>query len=152
KLLPVFVLLGVAGCETVTTVLPLRDEPGVRIVNAFTTPVDVIIDGNVAISAMAAGSVGTTFMQPGDHTMLLRPTGTSTAISQSITAAAGGRTTIAATRTPATGALSSTSLDDTGSVVPAGATKLRVIHFAPNAGTLQVYRTQPDFPTPVQWQ
>src|SRR5262249_32933536 len=42
--------------------------------------------------------------------------------------------------------------DDTNSIVPAGATKVRVLHLAPKAGTIQVYRTQPDFPTPIQWQ
>ncbi|HEY7234472.1 MAG TPA: DUF4397 domain-containing protein [Gemmatimonadaceae bacterium] len=152
KLIPLLVLGGVAACDTATGVTGTTNEPAVRIVNAFTSPVDVIIDGNVAISAMAAGSVGTALTSPGDHTLLLRPTGTGTAISQSITAATGAMSTIAATRDASTGALSSSVLDDTGSVVPAGATKLRVIHLAPNAGTLQVYRTQPDFATPTSWQ
>ena len=43
-------------------------------------------------------------------------------------------------------------LDDTGSVVPAGATKLRVLHLAPTAGVLQVYRTQTDYQQPISWQ
>jgi hypothetical protein len=44
------------------------------------------------------------------------------------------------------------ALDDTNSVVPPGATKVRVLHLAPNAGTLQVYRTQPDYQQPISWQ
>ena len=83
---------------------------------------------------------------------MLRPTtGTSASLSQSITSTTGSVSTIAALRA-SSGALSSASLDDTNSVVPAGATKVRVLHLAPNAGTLQVYRPQPDFPTPVSWQ
>lgn len=153
KLIPLLVLCGLAACDTATGIIGATSGPGaVRIVNAFTSPVDVIVDGSVVIPAMAAGSLGTAVMPPGNHTLLLRPTGTSTATSQSITAATGATSTIAATRDASTGALSTTVLDDTGSVVPAGATKLRVIHLAPNGGKLQVYRTQPDFSTPVQWQ
>ena len=52
----------------------------------------------------------------------------------------------------ASGAVASATLDDTNNVVPAGATKVRVLHLAPNAGTLQVYRTQPDYQQPISWQ
>ena len=72
-------------------------------------------------------------------------------MSQSITAAAGLLSTIAAVR-GSNAALASVVLDDTNSVVPAGKTKVRVLHLAPNAGTLQVYRTQPDYQTPISWQ
>jgi hypothetical protein len=89
-------------------------------------------------------------MASGTHTLVLRPTVGGASISQSVTAAAGALSTIAATLEA--GGLSSAVLDDTNSVVPSGATKLRVLHLAPNAGTLQVYRTQPDFQTPVPWQ
>ena len=153
KLIPLLLLCALAACDTVTDIAGIGNGPGaVRIVNGFTSPVDVIVDGSIVIPAMAAGSVGTAVTPPGSHTLLLRPTGTSTSTSQSITTSTGATSTIAATRDASTGALSTTVLDDTGSVVPAGATKLRVIHLAPNAGTLQVYRTQPDFSTPVQWQ
>jgi hypothetical protein len=50
------------------------------------------------------------------------------------------------------GALATLALDDTNSVVPSGATKVRVLHLAPNAGVLQVYRTQPDYQQPISWQ
>jgi hypothetical protein len=50
------------------------------------------------------------------------------------------------------GAVASAVLDDTGSVVPAMATKVRVLHLAPNAGELRVYRTQPDYQQPIAWQ
>lgn len=59
--------------------------------------------------------------------------------------------TVAAVRA-SDGSVTTAVLDDTGSVVPAGATKVRVLHMAPNAGVLQVYRTQPDYQTPISWQ
>ena len=126
------------------------DQLGVRIVNAFTGPVDVLVDGNVVLSAVPAGQINTASMAAGGHTVALRPTGGGASISQSVTAATGTLSTIAATVSG--GVLAAAVLDDTNSVVPSGATKLRVLHLAPNAGTLQVYRTQPDYQTPISWQ
>jgi hypothetical protein len=147
------VFAGVASCDVSTTGLigTTGGGPGLRIVNAFTGPVDVLIDGNVILSALGAGQINTAAMAAGNHTLELRPTAGGTSISQSVTAASGALSTIAATL-DAGGALSAAVLDDTNSVVPDGATKLRVLHLAPNAGTLQVYRTQPDYQTPVSWQ
>jgi hypothetical protein len=122
-----------------------------RVINAFTGPVDVLVDGNVAISNLAAASIGIASPASGSHTILLRPVGSSASAAQSVTTTTGAMKTIAAVRT-SSGAVASTALDDTNSVVPSGATKLRVLHLAPNAGTLQVYRIQPDFQTPVSWQ
>jgi hypothetical protein len=122
-----------------------------RVVNAFTTPVDVLVDGQVVIQGLAAASVAKASTSLGNHTLVLRSTANGGSVSQSITSSNDALNTFAAVRLT-TGAVGSAALDDTGSVVPAGATKLRVIHFAPNAGELQVYRTQPDFQTPVAWQ
>jgi hypothetical protein len=133
------------------TVCCATTEPGLRIVNAFTTSVDVLVDGDVAIQGVSAGSIGTAKPTVGSHTLVLRPTSGSGFASQSITTTIGALNTIAAVRAPS-GALASVALDDTGSVVPAGATKVRVLHLAPNAGELQVYRTQPDYQQPVPWQ
>lgn len=124
---------------------------GVRIVNAYTVPIDVRIDGNLVISSLVPGTVDTASPPAGSHTLTLQPVGPGVAISKPLTLSAGAVNTIAAVRST-TGALASAELDDTNSVVPAGATKVRVLHLAPNAGALQVYRTQPDFPQPVQWQ
>jgi hypothetical protein len=121
-----------------------------RVINAFTTPVDVLVDGSVAIQGLGAGMVGTASPAVGNHTILLRAAnGSST--SQVVSTTSGALNSIAAVRS-SNGVVGSAVLDDTGSVVPAGKTKVRVIHFAANAGVLQVYRTQPDFPQPVSWQ
>jgi hypothetical protein len=144
-------ILGAAACDTNTiNGCCITGDARLRVVNAFTTPVDVLVDGNVAIQSLAAGRVGTTSPTVGSHTIVLRST-SGGSISQQITTSSGALNSIAAVRA-LNGAVGSAVLDDTGSVVPAGATKVRVLHLAPNAGVLQVYRTQPDFPQPVSWQ
>lgn len=148
-LLPLFFIAG-CGKEVLTVCCP-GSQPSLRVVNAFTSPVDVLIDGTVAIAALGASEIAMTAPGSGSHTLGLRPVGSAAAVSQSITIVSGALGTIAIARAT-NGDLTSTALDDTNSVVPAGATKLRVLHLAPNAGTLQVYRTQPDFQQPVPWQ
>jgi hypothetical protein len=73
--------------------------------------------------------------------------------------ATGTSSTVAVTPSPSSTAivvasgtstsLSGTVLIDTGSVVPAGKSKLRVAHLAASAGNIEIWRTQPDFQTPV---
>jgi hypothetical protein len=147
--LPLLAVSSLAACGSDTTT-GTSGQIGLRVINAYTAPVDVLIDGTVVMSSLAAGAIATTSPATGSHTLMLRPT-SGASLSQSITSTAGTVSTIAVLRA-SSGALSSAILDDTNSVVPAGATKVRVLHLAPNAGTLQVYRTQPDFPTPVSWQ
>ena len=144
--------IALAGCGSDSpTICCTNGEASLRVVNAFTSPVDVLIDGNVAISGLAAGTIGTTAPAPGGHTLVLRPAGAAASASQSITTSAGALGTVAAVRS-SSGSVATAILDDTGSIVPAGHTKVRVLHLAPNAGTLQVYRTQPDYQTPISWQ
>ena len=103
------------------------------------------------MAALATGAIGTISAASGAHTLELRPTGALVTVSQSLATSGGAISTIAVLR-GASGTLTSAILDDTNSVVPAGATKVRVLHFAPNAGTLQVFRTQPDYQQPISWQ
>ena len=148
RVIPFLFLAITAACgNDAPTACCITGEPALRVVNAFTTPVDVLIDGAVAIQSLAAGSIGTVAPASGSHTLVLRPIGAGASVSQSIIITTGALNTIAAVRT-SNGAVGSAVLDDTGSVVPSGATKLRVLHLASNAGELQVYRTQPDYQTP----
>lgn len=141
---------GVACDHDAPTVCCMTGDPHVRVVNAFTTPVDVLIDGAVAIQSLAPSTVATASPALGAHTLVLRPT-SGGSVSQSITTTVGALNTIAAVRA-SNGVVSVAMLDDTGSIVPAGATKVRVLHLAPNAGEIQVYRTQPDFQQLSRWQ
>ena len=150
-LVGVSAVVAVAACDSTA---PLTDEFGqepVRVVNAFTKPVEVLIDGNLLISSLSSGSVGFAEASPGAHSLMLRPVGGGASATLSITTSDHAVPTIAAVRA-ASGAVNTAILDDTGSIVPAGATKVRVLHLAPNAGEIQVYRTQPDFPQMTRWQ
>lgn len=147
------VIAGTTALASCGSDLPLAVEPvspSVRVVNAFSTPLDLIVDGRAAAQGIASGTVVKIAVAAGAHTVALR-TGTTTTATRAVTSTLAALPTIAGLRS-ATGALTTTSLDDSNSVVPAGATKLRVLHLAAGAGELQVYRTQPDFATPVRWQ
>jgi len=152
RVVPFLLLSYLAGCGSDNPIDCCPDvEPGLRIVNAFTAPIDVLVDGEVVIQSLAAGSIDSAAPATGTHTLVLRRAGAGASVPQSITTASGALNTVAAVRAP-NGAVASAVLDDTGSVVPSGATKVRVLHLAPNAGELQVYRTQPDYQQPVSWQ
>ena len=137
------------GSDGPAACCPPAESSGLRIVNAFTAPVDVLIDDEVVIQSLAAGAIDSAAPATGSHILVLRRP--SAFVSQSITIAPGALNTIAAVRAP-NGTVTTAVLDDTGSVVPSGATKVRVLHLAPNAGELQVYRTQPDYQQPISWQ
>ena len=152
KVASLLLLCVIAACGSdSSTACCSAGQPSLRVVNAYTGPVDVVIDGTVAIASLGAGEIATTAPSSGSHTLVLRPTGSSTSVSQSITTVAGALGTVAVLR-GSNGAVASAVLDDTNNVVPSGATKVRVLHFAPNAGTLQVFRTQPDYQKPIAWQ
>jgi hypothetical protein len=146
------VLAVAAACGSDSTVPTCctTGAPSLRVVNAITSPVDVLIDGSVAIASLAPGTIGTAAAPSGSHALVLRPTQLASSASRSITTTDGSLATVAVVLS-ATGSVQGAVLDDTNSVVPAGATKVRVLHLAPSAGPIRVFRTQPDFPTPVNW-
>ena len=150
RALPAFLLAAFAGCNNGPTAFG-GNQAAARVVNAFTGPVDVLIDGAIVSASLAPGAVNSVYAPYGAHTLMVRLPGTTTSASQTIVTSSGSLSTVAAVRS-STGAVATAVLDDTGSVVPAGATKVRVLHMAPNAGVLQVYRTQPGFQTPIDWQ
>jgi hypothetical protein len=140
-----------SGCRESTK--PGRSAPaveGVRIVNGYTGPVDLLVDGVLAASGVAPGGLDSVQQGAGLHTVALRASGETASVSVPVTTEAGAFRTVAAVRLG--GVLSASALDDTNAVVPAGATKVRVLHLAPNAGEIQVFRTQPDWGTPIEWK
>ena len=139
------------GSDTTLPTCCTTGAPSLRVVNAITSPVDVLIDGSIAIASLAPGAIGTAAAPSGSHALVLRPTQLAASASRSITTTEGALATVAVVLS-ATGSVQGAVLDDTNSVVPAGATKVRVLHLAPSAGTIQVFRTQPDYQTPISWQ
>jgi len=145
------VMAVLAGCAESTSPggTSAGTTSGVRVVNAFSVPVDVYVDGALAVSAVPPGELDTLQPPAGGHTVGFAASGGSPA-SVRVTTAEQTIATVAAVRMGA--ALAASNLDDTAAIVPAGATKVRVLHLAPNAGEISVYRTQPDWGTPISWQ
>ena len=121
----------------------------VQVINAATTAIDVRIDGTLALSNIAVGTVSAALpVAVGAHVVQLTPSGTTTGgASVTIDAATALRRTVAATR--ATAGVNAVALADTGLLVGAGRSKLRVLHLAGNAPPLDIWRTQPDYQTPI---
>ena len=122
---------------------------GIRVVNAFSVPVDVYVDGSLVASGVPPGELDTLAETAGGHAVGFAASG-GAPVSVQVTTAANAINTVAAVRLGI--ALAASVLDDTAAMVPAGATKVRVLHLAPNAGEISVYRTQPDWATPISWQ
>jgi len=154
-LLVSFVLItGALGCDTNTTTAGCCGSgvPAARVVNGYPTPINVLVDGGVSASSLPAGTIDTIGLTTGSHVIAFSPSGTSvSSAGLSVAIAAGSLPTLVTLRS-STSVPQTVALDDTNDIVPGGATKLRVLHFAPNAGTLQVYRTQPDYQQPIAWQ
>ena len=147
-----FVAIAVAtACDPERPIRSFGATTGVGVVNAFSSPVDVLIDGAVRVSGVPVGGYSGVDVATGVHTVSVRATAGGGTVGVSMTVVAGRLVSLAATRA-AGGALSAASLEDTNAVVPAGATKLRVLHLAALTGEIQVWRTQPDFAGRTQWK
>ena len=119
----------------------------IRVVNASQGLVDIIVDGQTLVHGLQVATVSDRIsVSSGSHQIrLASPNGPSAQVQID---AANGATRVAVV-TPNASNLSASVLADTGAIVPAGKTKLRVAHLAAGAGSIEIWRTQPDFQTPV---
>jgi hypothetical protein len=119
----------------------------VRVINASRTPFDVYIDGALRTTSLGVANATTLNVNPGNHQVrVLTPAGTELAYTSAV--ASGGLVTTAIDGGAGT-PLALHALADTGYVVPANKTKLRVTHLAGGAAPIEIWRTQPDYHTPV---
>jgi hypothetical protein len=141
----------VAACDDAAPIGPAPDigDASLRFVNAFGATVDVLVDGIPHEVGIANGSLTTIQIDAGVRNVSVRSAGSSSTAA-TVQLADGGVAGVAAVRAGG-GAIRVETLDDTNAVVPAGATKLRVLHLAALSGEVQVWRTQPDVQTPVRW-
>ncbi len=126
---------------------PGTGSAGLRVINASKTPVDIVVDGQTVFRGLAVANVSDRInVSSGGHEIRLAgPSGASAQVQ--IDAPTGATRT--AVVTPTASSISASVLVDTGALVPAGKTKLRVAHLASGAGSIEIWRTQPDFQTPV---
>jgi len=129
------------------TTNPGNGSAAIRVINASQGLVDVIIDGQTVLHGLQVATVSERIsVSSGGHQIrLAAPNGPSAQVQVD---AANGATRVAVV-TPNASNLSASVLADTGAIVPAGKTKLRVAHLAGSAGSIEIWRTQPDFQTPV---
>ncbi|MEQ1690602.1 MAG: DUF4397 domain-containing protein [Gemmatimonas sp.] len=146
-LLTMAILVTACGDDTAD---PYGSEAGsLQVINASTSAVDVRVDGTVKFTGIAVGSLSPILALPaGQHAVQLTPAGASAGgATVTVSIASDSRRTIAATRAAA--GVNAMAFADTGLLVGVGRSKLRVLHLASNAPPLDIWRTQPDFQTPI---
>lgn len=124
----------------------LQVVPGVAALAA----VDVVVDGQTKLTNVAYGVPSSPIaLALGQHTVKVVPVGTPpSAGGATVTLRANDTTRVVVIGTPT--AMTPVALGDTGATPVPGKGKLRVSHLAANAPAIDVYRTQPDFPSFVK--
>lgn len=138
-----------AGCRT-TTDPGTSVAPGstLWVVNASRAAIDVTVDGVRVTTGLGIAGVSLHGLTPGSHTVRLQQPGAS-ATDLPITATRGAGVT-AVVESSIEGALVARVLADTGAAPVDGKSKLRVVHLAGTAPPVDVWRTQPDYPSPIR--
>ncbi len=110
--------------------------------------VKVYLDG-VFAADVAAGERGAKLSaDPGPHQVELRRADGSGSVGRQVILQADMPMTVVAW--DSLGFLSPAVLEDSNSVVAPGSSKLRVAHFAGSAGRIDIWRTQPNYGTPIR--
>jgi hypothetical protein len=138
----------VAACNSEPANNSTTTGSGFRVVNvAGPTALTVKVDAVQVFSGVGQGT-GTSFhsVTPGAHTIRIEQ-GTR-ATEQDLSFASGDTLTI--TAIDSSGNLGTGVLTDTGVVASPGHSKLRVAHYAEGAPDVDIWRTQPDYATPVR--
>ena len=107
----------------------------------------VYLDGQ-AQGRIDLGNVGTIGQIGGSHTLEIRRGDNSASHVRALDV--DSFETVSLVVFDSVGVLTSYALSDTGAIVPAGSSKLRVAHFAGAAPPIDVWRTQPGTPTPTR--
>jgi len=110
--------------------------------------VDVLVAGQTALSNVPYGETRSAAVPAGNQEVTIRPAGTTGTESASMVSFVAGGTVTMLT-VDSLSIINPWVLTDTGSVVPADKSKLRVVHFAASEPTLDILRTQPDWETPI---
>lgn len=120
-------------------------NPNLRLLNATTIPLDVEVDGQIVLAGLAASMASPSLnLEFGTHLIRLRPQDGAFVVTEiSVTVSTSGGSNAIAYQNGSS--VAAQVLADTGANVPAGKSKLRVVHLAPSAPELDIWRTQPDY-------
>lgn len=146
-LLAMCALIALGACLDVTN--PPDPDTQVRVINASGGAIDISVDGIVAISQADPAAVSLLGLTPGTHIVQFQTTSGATSSFTVTTVSGDVRESYVVSPTPTT---LSSALLDTGGIVPAGKSKVRVIHLSQLAPAIDIWRTQPDFTTPTKIQ
>jgi hypothetical protein len=144
-----------AACGSDSPVGPLGGSTGAKlsVINGAPGAVRVVVDGVTRIPSLSAASVSTALdVGIGSHAVELQAiaSGTLSGVSSTSITANAGDTAFVTAHAGASGAVVAGVVSDSGSVPAPGMSKLRVINLAASAPALDVWRTQPDFATPIR--
>jgi hypothetical protein len=131
------------------TPLPAGSLNVVNAANALGA-LQLIVDNEVQRLRIEPGtSSGLIQLEPGDHSVVLLRVGVTNQQAQ-VTVRLHDSIPRLVVAYDSSGFVRPIVVADTGATVPEGKTKLRVMHAAAGAPALDVWRTQPDFATPVR--
>jgi hypothetical protein len=150
--LSVLLLAALAACATDVPEGPDPDlTAAIRVLHTVTSvpAIDIIVDGEVALSGLAVGTASAYLpVAEGARALAFRATGGASAgPAHTVTLGVGDSLTVL-TIDSAT-VLNPWVLTDTGAVVPANRSKVRALHFAEHAPAVDIWRTQPDWQEPI---
>jgi len=142
-------VLLVAGCTDTT--VPPAPVGSLQIVNAASSAGSIVlhVDGSAVGSAISPGTGATRDVPAGTHDIELR---SSAGVGFTRTTQFDQGKSVIVVGLDSAGRVTPSLLADTGAIVPAGATKLRVAHMASAAAPISIWRTQPDFGTMIRVQ
>jgi len=112
--------------------------------------VEVRVDGHLAASVSTPGALAPLTVTAGSHNIEVRGINGGSYTSGTLNGNYADGRHYVLVAVPAGTALSVTSYGDSNTVVPANQTKLRVIHAAQSAPSIDIWRTQPDYQTPIR--
>jgi hypothetical protein len=118
------------------------------VVNASRAAIDVMVDGVRVTTGLGMAGVSLQGVTPGSHVVRLQVPGASPT-DLPITATQGAGVT-AVVESSIEGGLVARVIADTGARSVTGKSKLRVIHAAGTAPPIDIWRTQPDYQTPIR--
>jgi len=141
-------LAAAAACGDDGLSINLGTGSSLTVVNGarLASGVQVRIDGQLLGSLSAGTLVLNTDIAPGAHSVEVLSAGGG--FTRSISFSAGEQVILVAY--DSAGLVRPALLLDTGAVVPAGFTKLRVANYSTGGGSIDIWRTQPDFATPIR--
>ncbi|HSQ30157.1 MAG TPA: DUF4397 domain-containing protein [Gemmatimonadaceae bacterium] len=146
-------ILNVAACSDAASGLTASGAPSVplRVINGAAVPVSVIIDGATRVTTLAPASISEVVRVPeGARRVELRPMSGASATATLQASAGGTEPVLVAATAVGSSSVGVLVLADTAPIPAPGTSKLRVVHMASKAPPIDVWRKQPDFPTPVR--